>query len=123
MGYFAKHLESLRPHQDIDGMWHEVIDYPGSFAEITSTAMIGFAIKRGLDRGWLPQELYQPLLDKAWDAVLIRTSKDGEFLNACASTGKMPSLEAYLERPAIMGKDDRAGGLVMLFASEMAGIN
>ena len=123
MGYFAKHLESLRPHQDIDGMWHEVIDYPGSFAEITSTAMIGFAIKRGLDRGWLPQELYQPLLDRAWDAVLIRTSKDGEFINACASTGKMPSLEAYLERPAIMGKDDRAGGMVMLFASEMAGVN
>ena len=60
---------------------------------------------------------------QAWDAVLIRTSNGGEFINACASTGKMPSLEAYLERPAIMGKDDRAGGLVMLFASEMAGIN
>ena len=47
-----------------DGMWHEVIDYPGSFAESTSTAMIGTAIKRGLDQGWLSEEIFRPALQK-----------------------------------------------------------
>ncbi len=121
MSIFIHHLESLLPYQDVDGMWHEVIDYPGSFAEITSTAMIGIAIKRGLDRNWLPAATYQPVLDKIWRAVSIRTSLGGEFINACTSTGKMPSLDAYLDRPAILGRDDRAGGVVMLFANEMAG--
>ncbi len=116
------HLEALLPHQDYDGIWHEVIDHPGSFAEITSTAMIGIAIKRGLDNGWLPEARYRPVLDKAWQAVKIRSSFDGEFINACTSTGKMPTLDAYLDRLAIFGRDDRAGGMVMNFAIEMAGL-
>ena len=122
LGYLVDHLEALLPYQDIDGMWHEVIDYPGSFAEITSTAMIGMAIKQGLDNGWLAETAYRPALNKAWNAIKIRTSFDGIFINACTSTGKMPSLEAYLDRLAIFGRDDRAGGMVMNFAIDMAGL-
>lgn len=114
-------LQALLPYQDADGMWHEVIDYPGSFAEITSTAMIGIAIKRGIDRGWLDATEYGPVLEKAWRGVLARTSLDGEFIDACTSTGKFDSLAAYLDRPAILGRDDRAGGMIMNFANEMAG--
>ena len=114
-------LATLLPFQDADGMWREVIDYPGSFAEITSTAMIGIAIKRGIDRGWLAPALYAPALEKAWQAVLARTSVDSEFVDACTSTGKLDSLDAYLDRPAILGRDDRAGGMVMNFAMEMVG--
>lgn len=116
------HLEALLPYQDEDGMWHEVIDYPGSFAELTSTAMIGIAIKQGLDKGWLQEETFRPALDKAWNAVKIRTSFDGVFINACTSTGKMSSLDDYLDRLAIFDRDDRAGGMVMNFAIEMAGL-
>jgi len=122
LSYLAEHLEALLPHQDYDGMWHEVIDYPGSFAEITSTAMIGIAIKRGLDSGWLPEDTYRPAVERAWKAVKIRTSFDSVFINACTSTGKMPSLDAYLNRLAIFDRDDRAGGMVMNFAIEMANL-
>ena len=121
MASFLEHLENLRPFQDIDGMWHEVIDYPGSFAELSATAMIGIAIKRGIDSGWLSREIYLPMLNLAWGAVLVRTSLTGEFIDVCTSTGKMQSLDAYLDRLAIFGRDDRAGGMVMLFANEMAG--
>ncbi len=114
-------LNTLLPYQDADGMWREVINFPGAFAEITSTAMIGIAIKRGIDRGWLEPSLYTPVLEKAWQGVLARTSLDGEFVDACTSTGKFDSLEAYLDRPAILGRDDRAGGMVMNFANELAG--
>lgn len=118
---YLAHLQSLLPHQDVDGMWHEVIDYPGSFAELTSTAMIGIAIKRGIDRDWLDSETYQPVLNRIWNAVSRRTSLNGEFIDVCTSTGKMPSLDAYLDRLAIFGRDDRAGGMMMNFAIEMAG--
>jgi unsaturated rhamnogalacturonyl hydrolase len=118
---FIQHLEVLRPFQDEDGMWHEVVDYPGSFAELSSTAMLGIAIKRGIDREWLSRETYQPILDNIWTAILARTSLNGEFIDVCTSTGKLQSLDAYLDRLAIFGRDDRAGGMVMLFANEMAG--
>ncbi len=118
---FLSHMESLRPFLDVDGMWHEVIDYPGSFAELTSTAMIGIAIKRGIDSNLLQRETYQPILDQIWDAVRIRTDFSGEFIDACTSTGKLTSLDAYLDRLAVFGRDDRAGGMVMNFANEMAG--
>lgn len=114
-------IQTLSAYQDADGMWHEVIDYRGSFAELSATAMIGIAIKRGIDRNWLGRETYQPILAKAWDAVLVRSSFDGEFIDVCQSTGKMQSLDAYLDRLAIFGHDDRAGGMLMLFANEMAG--
>jgi len=118
---FVQHMEALRPYQDIDGMWHEVIDYGGSFAELTTTAMIGIAMKRGIDLNLLSAETYQPMLSKIWDAVRLRTSLTGEFIDACTSTGKLTSLDAYLDRFAIFGRDDRAGGMVMNFANEMAG--
>lgn len=114
-------IQTLSAYQDTDGMWHEVIDYRGSFAELSATAMIGIAIKRGIDRNWLERETYQPILAKTWDAVLTRSSFDGEFIDVCQSTGKMQSLDAYLDRLAIFAHDDRAGGMLMLFANEMAG--
>lgn len=120
-GAFVQHIEALQSFQDADGMWHEVIDYPGSFAELSATAMIGIAIKRGIDRDWLNNETYEPILNNIWNAILVRTSLDGIFIDVCTSTGKLPSLDAYLDRLAIFDRDDRAGGMVMNFANEMAG--
>ena len=118
---FQNHIDKLLPYQDVDGLWHQVIDYPGSFAEITSTAMIATAIKRGIDQNWLDSETYQPVVDKAWKAVLTNSSFEGEFINVCEGTGKQRSLDAYLDREAIAGPDRRAGGLLLYFANEMAG--
>jgi unsaturated rhamnogalacturonyl hydrolase len=102
-------------------MWHEVIDHPGSFAELSATAMIATAIKRGVNRGWL-DDSYLPAVEQAWRAVLMRSSPEGYFVNVCESTNKQDSLMAYLNREALMGHDDRAGGMLMYFATEMAGL-
>ena len=83
--------------------------------------MIATAIKRGIDHNWLDRETYQPAVDRAWQAVLTRSSLNGEFIDVCQSTGKFDSMDAYLDRLAISGRDDRAGGLVLILANEMAG--
>ena len=123
MNAYLAHLESLRAWQRADGLWRQVIDVPGSFAELSATAMLGIAIKRGLDRGWLATDIYQPVLDKIWQAVQVRTGFDGVFIDVCTSTGKLDSLEAYLDRLAILDRDDRAGGMVMNLAVEMMAID
>ncbi len=116
---YKAHIDTLLQYQDMDGMWHEVIDYPGSFAELSSTAMIGTAMRRGISRGWLDVS-YMPAVDMAWRGVLMRSSPEGYFVNVCESTNKQDSLEKYLNREALMGRDDRAGGMLMFFATEMA---
>jgi len=119
LGIYQSHMQALVAHQDIDGMWHMMINEPGIFAELSATAMIAAAMRRGIGRGWL-DDSYMPVLEKAWRGVLMRTSPQGYFVNVCESTNKLDSMDAYMTREALMGPDDRAGGMIMYLATEMA---
>src|SRR5690606_9218777 len=74
-------MAALLPLQNRDGLWRNVVDHPGAYPELSGTAMIGFALARGLRAGWL--------------------------VDVCESTARMTSLEQYLERAAILGADPR----------------
>jgi rhamnogalacturonyl hydrolase YesR len=111
-------LSTLLPLQDRDGLWHNVVNLPGTYAEFTATAIIGFALQRGLEKGWVKGREYRQAVDQAWLAVNSRTSFDGTFIDVCESTAKQASNEDYIKRRAILGPDPRAGGMAMLFATE-----
>lgn len=114
------HLEALAPHQDSDGMWHQVIDHPDTYAEFTSTCMISYAISRGMDRGWLEEAAWAPRLRAAWEGIKARIGNDGHTLiNVCTGTGKQKSLEDYYLRKAILGPDARGGAMALLLAGEL----
>jgi hypothetical protein len=116
---FQRHMEALKRHQDAKtGCWHQVIDHPESYDEYSCTCMIGFAMQRGIRRGWLKAN-YQANVERAWRAVKERTGADGKLVNVCTGTGTQKTLRAYLERPAINGRDDRGGAMGLLFATEL----
>jgi hypothetical protein len=120
---FQKHMAALKPHQDAKtGCWHQVIDHPDSYDEYSCTCMIGFAMQRGIRRGWLAKNDYQPCVERAWRAIKERTSADGKLVNVCTGTGKQKTLRDYLERPAINDRDDRGGAMGMLFATELMAV-
>jgi unsaturated rhamnogalacturonyl hydrolase len=114
------HLEALLPHQDATGMWHEVIDFPGSYRELTVTAMLTFAMARGVRLGWLDESQYRPAIERAWYALRTRIAPDGGLVDVCTGTGKQQSLRDYLDRTAILGPDPRGGAMALLAATEMA---
>jgi len=117
---FQKHVAALKRHQDqTTGCWHQVIDHPESYDEYSCTCMIGWAIQRGISRGWLAKDEYQPCVNLAWRAVKERTSSSGELVNVCTGTGKQKTLQDYFDRPAINGRDDRGGAMGLLFATEL----
>ncbi len=116
---FQKHLRALARHQDPTGAWHQVIDRPESYRELTSTCMIAYAMACGIRHGWLPANEFQPLLDRAWYAIRTRVLEDGRLVDVCTGTGKQRSLRAYYDRTAILGRDPRGGAMALLVATEM----
>ncbi len=119
---FQNHMAALARYQDESGMWRQVVDRPGSYSELSATAMIGAAMLRGVRQGWLDERAYGPRIRRAWIAVSARTSDDGVLIDVCESTGKQKSAEDYLKRAAITGRDERGGAMVLYFATEMAGL-
>jgi rhamnogalacturonyl hydrolase YesR len=113
-----RHLVALVKHQTADGLWRQVIDVPDAYEEFSATAMIGFAIQRGISSGWLEQAAYQSHVDRAWGAICQRIQPGGKLLDVCEGTGTQKSLEDYLKRKAIRGADDRGGAMALLFAVE-----
>jgi unsaturated rhamnogalacturonyl hydrolase len=117
---YRAHMAALLPYQNRDGLWRNVIDYPGAYPEFSATAMIGFAMRRGLRNGWFENPApYRTAVARAWQAVNARTGSDGTVIDVCESTARIESLDGYLKREAILGKDPRAGAMAMLFAAEL----
>ena len=114
----VRHLEALRSRQHASGMYPQVLDTPGSYLEFTATCMTGYAMARALRRGWL-DESYKDSVDRAWQGVTERIDDAGGLVDCCTDTGAQDSLQAYLDRPAIFGRDNRGGSMAMWFALEM----
>lgn len=115
-----KHLRALAEHQDVTGMWRQVIDDPASYREMTSTCMITYAMVHGIRSGWLDEDEFTPPARRAWEAIKARVGEDGVLLDVCTGTGKQKSLEDYWNRTAILGRDERGGAMALMAAVEMA---
>jgi len=120
---FQKHMKALSQFQDENGMFREVIDYPGAYPEYSGTSMIATAMMRGIRRGWLDASVYQPIVDRAWQAISIRTASDGRLFDVAESTGtRGMNFKDYIQRAAILDRDPRGGAFAMILATEIAGI-
>lgn len=111
-------MKTLLRWQDRDGLWRNVVNHPGAFAEFSGTAMIGFALERGLARGWISGREYRAAADRAWLAVNSRAASNGSLIDVCESTARLTTEEQYLQRAALLGEDARGGAMAMLFATE-----
>jgi rhamnogalacturonyl hydrolase YesR len=115
---FQDHMRTLAKFQDRDGMWHQVIDERGSYAEFSATAMIATAMLRGVSHRWLDRS-YADRAQAAWRGILMRIGPRGELVDVCESTGKLRSKEDYFNRAASFGIDPRGGGMALLLATEL----
>ncbi|MFQ5732122.1 MAG: glycoside hydrolase family 88 protein [Planctomycetaceae bacterium] len=117
---FRNHVAAMAKHQDYTGAWHQVVDRPESYRELTVTCMTTFAMIRGIRNGWLDEKTYAPIVQRAWTAIKTRIAPDGTLVDVCTGTGKQKSLRAYYDRTAILGHDPRGGAMALLVTTEMA---
>jgi rhamnogalacturonyl hydrolase YesR len=119
LGEYRSYMDTLASWQNADGSWSQVVDYPGAYHETSSTAIIGFSMQRGLNLGLLDRD-FEDNVERAFQAVLSRTDADSGFIDVSESTNKQPTLDAYLMREGLSGRDSRTGSFAMLFAVERA---
>ena len=117
---YRNHMAAMKKHQDEMGMWHQVVDHPESYREFTVTCMTTFAMTRGLRKGWLEKDEYDPVVQRAWEAIKTRIGNEGHLVDVCTGTGKQKSFRDYLDRKAILGRDDRGGAMALLVSTEIA---
>ena len=66
---YQKMMAGLLKTQGADGMWHQLLDHPESFAETSGTGMFTFAFALGVKNGWLEGPAYKEATKKAWIAA------------------------------------------------------
>jgi rhamnogalacturonyl hydrolase YesR len=114
-----RHVEAMLACQHASGMLPQVLNFPGSYQEFTVTCLLAYTLARGMRRGWFDRR-YQAALDLAWQGITERIDETGGIVDACTNTGVQEDLRAYLDRPAVFGRDDRSGSFALWLALEIA---
>ncbi len=84
--------------QSGSGLWHQLLDRPDSYLETSASAMLTFAIARGVNRGWLPPS-YGPVAQSGWRGVARRVRSDGRIDGICVATTAASDAAYYYQRP------------------------
>lgn len=108
------HLRALLPLQGADGLWRQVLDHPDAQPELTVTAMSLAALALARRHGWLPADAVDAAITRAWAGMQSRIDATGGFRDVCAGTPAGPTLDFYLQRPIVNGRDERAAAMVLL---------
>lgn len=100
---YNKMMASLLKYQGEDGLWHQLIDHPESWAETSGTGMFTFAMITGVRNGWLPAKEYGPAARKAWLGLVKHIDENANVTDVCEGTNKGFSVQYYLDRKRLTG--------------------
>jgi rhamnogalacturonyl hydrolase YesR len=87
------------------GMWCQVVDKPagrGNWNETSGTGMFLYLIKKSMDRGYISQAEYAPVVKNAYAGITkkARTGADGLIdIFDCSSIGIKDSFQDYIDSP------------------------
>jgi len=98
MASYLKMMQSLKKFQRPDGLWGQLIDDNGSWAETSSSAMFTYAMIVGVKNGWLKANEYAPVAKKAWIALVKHINADGDIDSVCEGTNRKNDHQYYLDR-------------------------
>ncbi|MFC2090554.1 glycoside hydrolase family 105 protein [Bacteroidota bacterium] len=114
---YKKMMVGILNYQGSDGMWHQLLDNPESFAEPSCTGMFLFSMISGVALGILPYNEYIGAIEKGWNAISTGFVNDkGEVIGVSMWTNAKQREGYYLRRPRITG--DYHGQAAVLWASK-----
>ena len=96
---YRAHARGLIARQGVNGLWHQLLDRPETYAETSASAMFVYALARGINRGWLDPLAYGPAVSLGWNAVAQQVNARGQVENTCIGTGMGWEPAFYAYRP------------------------
>jgi len=90
---FTEMCGALLKVQRDDGFWNVSLHDPGNYGgpETTGTSLFVYGMAWGVNKGYLPAEVYVPAITRAWNAILYKAVHKNGFLGYVQGTGKDPS--------------------------------
>ena len=117
----AEMFEALVPLQREDGFWNVSLMDPTNFGgkEVTGTALFVYGMAWGINEGLISKKEYQPVIDKAWNALVTESLHPDGFLGYVQGTGKEPKDSQPVGYDNVPNFEDFGLGCFMLAGSEM----
>ena len=107
--------------QDPSGLWHQILDDPGTYLESSATAMFICAFSRGVRNGWYEAKVCSEIrsaIARAWQGLCEQViDRNGNLYGVCRGSGFSFSRAYY--RTLMWNFNDTHGiGIVMLAGVE-----
>lgn len=78
-------IRSMASLQDGSGFWHNLLDKSDTYLETSCTAMITFAVAKGINEGWI-NHVYGPVALTGWNAINTMVLENGAVDGTCEGT-------------------------------------
>jgi unsaturated rhamnogalacturonyl hydrolase len=106
---FQRMASGVAANQDAaTGLWYQVVDKPtasGNYLESSGSGMFVYAIKKGIDNGWLNSSVYSPVCQNGWTGMQTKiatyTDNMPQIKGFCPATGVLNNTAAYLALTAV----------------------
>ncbi|WP_322923907.1 glycoside hydrolase family 88/105 protein [Paenibacillus campi] len=108
--------------QSDSGLWHQVLNEPGTYEEASCTAMFAYGFARGVRMGWLTQpDRYAAAARKAWNALTrLAIDRQGNVHGVCSGSRYAFTAEYYDQDLRTVTNDNHGIGIMMLAGTEVA---
>jgi unsaturated rhamnogalacturonyl hydrolase len=93
-----RQIRTLARHQHASGLWHTLIDDPGSYLEASATAGFAYGILKSVRKGYIGAEFTETGV-RAVQAVLANVDASGELRNVSFGTPVFNDLDGYRKVP------------------------
>jgi unsaturated rhamnogalacturonyl hydrolase len=100
---YRRMMDSLVHFQSSSGLWRQLIDKKDAWEETSSSAMFGYALCEGVNKGLLTHAKFRKAYKKAWNALVDRMDGEANLIGVCEGTGQSQNIDYYLSRSKIMG--------------------
>ena len=99
IGLLKQHIRGLANCQSADGFWHQLLDKNDSYLETSATAIYVYAMAKAINKGYIDEQVYGPMVCLAWNAVASKVNDKGQVEGTCVGTGMGFDPAFYYYRP------------------------
>jgi unsaturated rhamnogalacturonyl hydrolase len=94
LSVLCRQAVTLKKHQNKSGLWHTLIDDPGSYLEASATAGFAYGLMKAVRKHYLGPD-YAETAVRAMKGVVDNIDEDGELKQVSTGTPMGHDLEFY----------------------------